>query len=267
MNLPKQPLNHKIFRYSISSLIILASLWSAAGLEITLDRIIDAPKQVGILIGAMFPLDLSTEAFNRIIPKVFESLFIAWAGTVIGSFFSFPISFLAANNVAKGIVSRATKQVLNVIRAFPELILAFIFLPITGLGPLTGTLAIGIHSIGTLGKLSSEVIEGIDEGPLEAIKSSGGSKINELFFGIIPQVMPTITSYWLYRFEINLRASAVLGVVGAGGVGAELINQLRFRDFPRAGTVLVVTIAMVLIVDTISAAIRKRIIKGRDIKV
>ena len=93
------------------------------------------------------------------------------------------------------------------------------------------------------------------------------NKITELLFGVVPQVMPTITSYWLYRFEINLRASAVLGVVGAGGVGAELINQLRFRDFPRAGTVLVVTILMVLIVDTISAAIRRRIIKGREIKV
>jgi phosphonate transport system permease protein len=267
MNLPKQPLNHKIFKYSITSLIIVASLWSATGLEITLDRIIDAPKQVGILIGAMFPLDLSAEAFNRVIPKVFESLFIAWAGTVIGSIFSFPISFLAANNVAKGVVSKATKQVLNTIRAFPELILAFIFLPITGLGPLTGTLAIGVHSIGTLGKLSSEVIEGIDVGPLEAIKSSGGSKINELTFGIIPQVMPTITSYWLYRFEINLRASAVLGVVGAGGVGQELINQLRFRDFPRAGTVLVCTIVLVLTADAISASIRNRIIKGREIKV
>ena len=179
---------------------------------------------------------------------------------------SFPNIFLAANNVSLNSFSRATKQVLNVIRAFPELILAFVLLPITGLGPLTGTLAVGIHSIGTLGKLSSEVIEGIDEGPLESIKSSGGSKLNELFFGVIPQVMPTITSYWLYRFEINLRASAVLGVVGAGGVGAELINQLRFRDFPRAGTVLVVTILMVLIVDTISAAIRRRIIKGREIK-
>ena len=96
------------------------------------------------------------------------------------------------------------------------MILAFVFLPITGLGPLTGTLAVGIHSIGTLGKLSSEVIEGIDEGPLEAIKASGGSKISELLFGVIPQVMPTVVSYWLYRFEINLRASAVLGVVGAG---------------------------------------------------
>ena len=159
----------------------------------------------------------------------------------------------------------AHKQILNIIRAFPELILAFVLLPITGLGPLTGTLAVGIHSIGTLGKLSSEVIEGIDDGPLESIKSSGGSKLNVLFFGVVPQVMPTITSYWLYRFEINLRASAVLGIVGAGGVGAELINQLRFRDFPRAGTVLVVTILMVLIVDTISAAIRRRIIKGREI--
>ena len=119
----------------------------------------------------MFPLDLSDEALDRIIPKVWESLFIAWAGTVIGALFSFPISFLAANNTSTAFISRITKQILNAIRAFPELILAFVFLPITGLGPLTGTLAVGIHSIGTLGKLSSEVVEGIDEGPLEAIKA------------------------------------------------------------------------------------------------
>ena len=266
MKIPQQPLSQRILKYSLTTLIIIGSLWSAAGLEITLERILDAPRQIGILVGAMFPLDLTQEAFDRIIPKVFESLFIAWAGTVIGAIFSFPVSFLAAQNVAVGIVSRTTKQILNAIRAFPELILAFVFLPITGLGPFTGTLAVGIHSIGTLGKLSSEVIEGIDEGPLEAIKSSGGSKLNELSFGVIPQVMPTITSYWLYRFEINLRASAVLGVVGAGGVGQELINQLRFRDFPRAGTVLICTIILVLTADTISAAIRNRIIKGKVVK-
>ena len=267
MNIPKQPVNQKILKYSITILIVIGSVWSASGLEITPERFFTAPGKVWILISAMFPLDLSTEAMDRIVPKVAESLFIAWAGTVIGAIFSFPVSFIAANNVSKNSISRVTKQLLNIIRAFPELILAFVLLPVTGLGPLTGTLAVGIHSIGTLGKLSSEVIEGIDEGPLESIKSSGGSKINELFFGVVPQVMPTITSYWLYRFEINFRASAVLGVVGAGGVGAELINQLRFRDFPRAGTVLVVTIMMVLIVDTISAAIRRRIIKGRLIKV
>ena len=266
VKIPKQPLNQRIFKYSLTSLIVISAIWSASGLEITLDRILNAPAQIATLVGAMFPLDLSSEAFDRIIPKVFESLFIAWAGTVIGAIFSFPISFLAANNITIGSVNRVIKQILNGIRAFPELILAFVFLPITGLGPLTGTLAVGIHSIGTLGKLSSEVIEGIDEGPLESIKASGGSKINELTFGVIPQVMPTITSYWLYRFEINLRASAVLGVVGAGGVGQELINQLRFRDFPRAGTVLICTILLVLTADTISAAIRNRIIKGKTVK-
>ena len=267
ISLPKQPIQQRILKYSITALIVVGSIWSASGLEITLEKILKAPEQIAILVGAMFPLDLSAEAIERILPKVAESLFIAWAGTVIGALFSFPIAFLAANNVAVNYISETTKQILNGIRAFPELILAFVFLPITGLGALTGTLAIGIHSIGTLGKLSSEVIEGIDEGPLEAIKSSGGSKINELLFGVVPQVMPTITSYWLYRFEINLRASAVLGVVGAGGVGAELINQLRFRDFPRAGTVLVATVVLVLTVDTISAAIRRRIIKGRSVKV
>ena len=266
VKVPKQPLNQRIFKYTLTCLIVVSAIWSASGLEITLDRILNAPAQIATLVGAMFPLDLSTEAFDRIIPKVFESLFIAWAGTVIGAIFSFPISFLAANNITIGSVNRVIKQILNGIRAFPELILAFVFLPITGLGPLTGTLAVGIHSIGTLGKLSSEVIEGIDEGPLESIKASGGSKINELTFGVIPQVMPTITSYWLYRFEINLRASAVLGVVGAGGVGQELINQLRFRDFPRAGTVLICTILLVLTADTISAAIRNRIIKGKTVK-
>ena len=266
MNIPNQPFNQKILKYLITVLIVVGSIWSASGLEITPDRIFSAPGKIWILISAMFPLDLSQEAIDRIVPKVAESLFIAWAGTVIGAIFSFPVSFLAANNVSLNSLSRITKQVLNIIRAFPELILAFVLLPITGLGPLTGTLAVGIHSIGTLGKLSSEVIEGIDEGPLEAIKSSGGSKINELIFGVIPQVMPTITSYWLYRFEINLRASAVLGVIGAGGVGQELINQLRFRDFPRAGTVLICTIVLVLVADAISASIRNRIIKGKVVK-
>ena len=162
MNIPKQPISQRILKYTLTTAIVFASLWSAAGLEITIERILDAPRQIGILVGAMFPLDTSQEAIDRIIPKVFESLFIAWAGTVIGAIFSFPISFLAAQNVAVGAVSRITKQILNAIRAFPELILAFVFLPITGLGAFTGTLALGIHSIGTLGKLSSEVIEGID---------------------------------------------------------------------------------------------------------
>ena len=280
-DIPKKPINLTITKFIISVVLIFLAIWSASGLEISLERLSKAPQLTWTLISALYPIDLSQEALDRIIPKVFESLYIAWTGTVIGAIFSFPIAFISAKNTSVSIKipkfltnknyfiysSQIMKQILNIVRAFPELLLAFVFLPITGLGALTGTLAIGIHSIGTLGKLSSEVIEGIDEGPLEAIKASGGSKSNELIFGVIPQVMPTIISYWLYRFEINLRASAVLGVIGAGGVGQELINQLRFRAFDRAGTVLVATIILVLSIDTVSGALRRRIIKGKSVAV
>ena len=280
-DIPKKPINLTITKFIISVVLIFLAIWSASGLEISLERLSKAPQLTWTLISALYPIDLSQEALDRIIPKVFESLYIAWTGTVIGAIFSFPIAFISAKNTSVSIKipkfltnknyfiysSQIMKQILNIVRAFPELLLAFVFLPITGLGALTGTLAIGIHSIGTLGKLSSEVIEGIDEGPLEAIKASGGSKSNELIFGVIPQVMPTIISYWLYRFEINLRASAVLGVIGAGGVGQELINQLRFRAFDRAGTVLVATIILVLSIDTVSGALRRRIIKGKSVTV
>ena len=278
---PQKPLKEKVTKFIVATIVILLASWSASGLEISLERLAKAPQLTWTLISALYPIDISEEALDRIIPKVFESLYIAWTGTIIGAIFSFPIAFLAAKNTSPNFKipylnkskeylinsSQSMKQILNVIRAFPELLLAFVFLPITGLGALTGTLAIGIHSIGTLGKLSSEVIEGIDEGPLEAIKASGGNKSNELTFGVIPQVMPTIIAYWLYRFEINLRASAVLGVIGAGGVGQELINQLRFRAFDRAGTVLVATVILVLTIDTLSGALRRRIIKGKSVTV
>ena len=109
-----------------------------------------------------------------------------------------------------------------------------------------------------------QVIEGIDEGPREAIQSSGGSLVEEVRFAIIPQAMPTIVAYWLFRFEINVRASAVLGLVGAGGIGAEIIARLRFpNDWPKAGAALIATVVVVLIIDTISGAIRRRIISGQ----
>jgi phosphonate transport system permease protein len=178
--------------------------------------------------------------------------------------FSFPLGFMAATNVAPRWLAVPTRGILSAIRAFPELVLAIIFIVPFGLGAFTGALAIGIHSIGTLGKLSSEVIEGIDEGPREAIASAGGGLGEEIRYGIIPQAMPTIISYWLYRFEINVRASAVLGLVGAGGIGAEIVARLQFRnDWAKAGAALMATVVVVLIIDAISAALRRRIISGQ----
>ena len=243
-------------------MIIVPTLWSAAGLNLSLARLIDAPGDIWNIVHRLAPPDLTPEAVQRALPKVMESVFIAWIGTMIGAFFSFPLAFLAAKNLTHPGVSTGIRQILNAIRAVPELLVAMILIPVTGLGAWTGTLALGIHSIGTLGKLSSEVIEGIDQGPVEAVAAVGGGRVARVRFAVIPQVMPNIVAYWLYRFEINIRASAVLGVVGAGGIGAELVSQLRFHDFSRAGTVLFLTIATVLIIDTISARVRRRIISG-----
>jgi phosphonate transport system permease protein len=259
---PKPPLGPKVFRWGVAVAIIVPAIWGALGLNISLDRLLSAPADVGSVLWKLAQPDLSAEAIQRALPKVMESFFIAWIGTMIGAFFSFPLAFLAAKNISPGAINNVVRQLLNAIRAVPEVLVAMVLIPVTGLGPWTGTLALGIHSIGTLGKLSSEVIEGIDEGPVEAVAAVGGAPIARMRFAVVPQVMPNILAYWLYRFEINIRASAVLGVVGAGGIGAELIAQLRFRDFSRAGTVLFLTIIAVIVVDTISARVRRRIVSG-----
>lgn len=262
---PRRPLGPRVFRWAATLAILIPALWSASGLEFSPVRLWEAFRpggQVWDIVGAMVPPELSSESLGRTFGKVLESLYIAWIGTILGAVFSFPLSFLGAKNLSPGWLSTAVRQLLNAIRAFPELLLAFIFIPITGLGAWTGTLAVGLHSVGTLGKLSAEVIEGIDRGPVEAIEASGGRRLSQMRFGVLPQVFPTMVAYWLYRFEINIRASAVLGVVGAGGVGAELLNRLRFREFDRAGTVLLLTILTVLVIDAISGRARRRIITG-----
>jgi phosphonate transport system permease protein len=259
---PKEPVSPKVIRWVVVAAILIPYLWSVAGLDLSISRLLEAPGQVLKLVTGLFPPDFTDS--GRIITKLLESIYIAWIGTVIGAVFSFPLGFAAATNVTPRWVAGPVRAVLSGIRAFPELILAVIFIVPYGLGAFTGAIALGIHSVGTLGKLSSEVIEGIDEGPREAIQAAGGNLYDEIRYGIIPQAMPTIVSYWLYRFEINVRASAVLGLVGAGGIGAEIVARLRFPgDWPQAGAALIATVVVVLLIDAASAAVRRRIISGQ----
>lgn len=259
---PEEPVWPKVIKWGVTAGIIIPFIWAVAGLQISIDRVWQAPGQVMTLITGMLPPDFSE--MGRLMSKLLESIYVAWIGTMIGAIFSFPAGFAAAANIAPRWLFAPVRAVLSAIRAFPELILAIIFIVPFGLGPFTGALAIGLHSIGTLGKLTSEVIEGVDDGPIEAIQSSGGTRMMQMRFGVVPQAMPNIVAYWLYRFEINVRASAVLGLVGAGGIGAEIVARLRFRgDWPKAGAALILTIVAVLIIDAASAAIRRRIITGQ----
>lgn len=259
---PEEPVGPKIFRWGITLAILIPLIWSAAGLNVTWDRVLSAPADIWNIVHRMFPPDLTPETVQRAMPKVMESLFIAWVGTIIAASLSLPLAILAARNLTTKSSSFVIRQIFILIRSVPELLLAMVLIPVTGLGPWTGVLAIGLHSIGTLGRLSSEVMEGIDPGPVEAIASSGAGRLSQIRYGVLPQVMPTIMAYWLYRFEINIRASAVLGAVGVGGIGLELIQQLAFRNYARVGTVLFLTIAVVLAIDTVSARLRRRIITG-----
>ena len=259
---PTRPPGTSTRRWVIAVVITVASIWSVTGIDITLDRLLSAPGDAWAIFKQMFPPAFANVYERGAVGKVLESVYIAWIGTIIGAALSLPLAFMAANNVAPRWVREPIRQLFNAIRAVPELILAGILIPVTGLGAWAGTLAIGLHSVGTLGKWATESIESVDTGPIEAVEACGGQWVSGMRWAVAPQVMPTITSYWLFRFEINVRASAVLGMIGAGGVGSELVSHLVFRNFPEAFAVLLMTIVMVITIDTVSGAVRRRIIRG-----
>ena len=238
--------------------------WAVLTIDVDIQRLADLPTGLGLLFRAMF---LDPGPLWSYLPDAFgammESVQIAWLGTIVGAVLSLPLSFLGAKNVTGGFATNLVRQVLNAIRAVPELLVAVVvFIPMVGLGPYPGTLAIGVHSVGTLGKLGAEVIEGIDPGPVEAARATGAGALQVQRWGVLPQVLPEIVAFWLYRFEINVRASAILGVVGAGGVGEALQQALVFGRFERAGTLIIVIIAVTILIDTVSGWTRRRIIEG-----
>ncbi|GAB3057703.1 phosphonate ABC transporter, permease protein PhnE [Salinicoccus sesuvii] len=190
---------------------------------------------------------------------MFETIAIAYAGVLVATLLAVPIGFLAARNVG-GRFSYLGKAILNAIRAIPELIFAIIFVAAVGIGPYAGVLAISINSIGMLGKLYAEVIESMDTENVDAIKASGGNSVQSMWYGIFPQVMPEFMSYALYRFEIDVRASTVLGIVGAGGIGAPLILATYQRSWEEVGMILLVVIVFVSLIDVLSGTIRRRLV-------
>ena len=196
--------------------VLLVFIWSTVSLGFKLDRLVELPAKLASLFEQMF-LPPDWGYLSDALPEMMISIEMAWIGTLIGAALSLPLGFFAAHNVSPRPVSVTIRVLLDAIRAFPEIVLAVvIFVPIAGLGPFAGALAIGIHSVGTLGKLTAEAIESIDPGPVEAARASGASGLQAQRWGVLPQVLPEIIAFWLYRFEVNVRAAAVLGVVGAG---------------------------------------------------
>ena len=244
-----------------TGVVVVLVLWSLLGLDIKWERLIDLPADVWRVTVLMFGNMPFAETGN-LVAALWESISIAWLGTIIAAIFAIPLSFLAAENLVGRPIAWSMRQVFNLLRAVPEVILAIALIPIFGLTPMAGVLAIAIGSIGTLGKLFYEIAEGIHPGPIEAVDATGANRFQRLRWGVLPQLLPEYASFVLYRFEVNIRASAVMGLIGAGGIGNDVAQALRFKEFGTAGLGLLIIILGTIAIDYLSGMTRRRIIHG-----
>lgn len=191
------------------------------------------------------------------IAEMWETIQIAIWGTVLSVIFAVPFGLMCSHNVAPWWIVQPTRRVMDSLRAINEIVFALLFVVAVGLGPFAGTLALFVHTTGILAKLFSEAVEAIDHRPVEGIRATGASSLDEIVYGIIPQVMPLWVSFALYRFESNVRSAAVLGIVGAGGIGMVLHEELRAFNYPTAAAIMVIIIVAVSLLDMLSGRLRK----------
>lgn len=225
-------------------------------------QLVRFPGRMVHYLGLMFgPPDLST--LGHALSATLLSVDMAWFGTVLGILVSWPLSFLATRGVAPLPVRMAVRGIFAVLRAVPEVVIAILILSVTGLTSYTGALAIAVGSMGTLGKWGYESMEAVERGPIEAVRSAGGNLWQIVRWGIWPQAQPEVLAFWLYRFEISVRASVVLGLIGAGGIGKVLSDNVQFRIWDAVGMLVIVVIVVTVIIDLASGMLRRRLITGR----
>jgi phosphonate transport system permease protein len=241
---------------SLGLFIVVGGFMFRAGLFDS-QRLLEGVPSIVSLLREGVPPDFSA-AVNWLRPLL-DTLTMSVAGTAIAVLFSIPLGLLAARNTTPNLfVYQAARGVLNGLRSVPELILGIIFVAAVGFGALPGVLALGLHSIGMVGKFISEAIEHVASEPLEAARSAGATPLQVITHGVLPQVLPQIADVTIYRWEYNFRASTVMGMVGAGGIGFELMGSLRLMQYQEVTAILLVILAAVTIVDGIGVYLRKR---------
>lgn len=190
-----------------------------------------------------------------------ETVAMGTVGTTFGALLAVPVCLLAARNITPSPwLNIPARSILNILRGIDSFVFALIFVAAVGLGPFAGVLGVALHAAGTIAKLWSEAIETAEAGPIEAVSVTGASKLKVVRYALIPDVLPSLSSTLLYMWEWSIRASTILGVVGAGGIGQELKNSIDLLAFDRALTILLLILAMVSVIDGISAAIRRRLV-------
>ena len=247
-----------LVRYAWYVGVVFVAIWSVHQLEIPWFYFLDAHQQAGDLFERMFPPDWAH--FEVVLNPLIETIHIATLGTAITFLLALPLAILSAHNTSlNGATWFVGRFILVTSRSVNTIVWGLLFVAIFGPGPVAGICAIAARSLGFMGKLIAEAIEEIDEGTVEAIEATGASRLQVLLIGVLPQVLPVIWGTTIYRWDINIRESTVLGFVGAGGIGIMLyssINQFAWRE---VGVMLIAIFVVVIVSEFISAMVRKRI--------
>ena len=229
-------------------------------LDFSLDRLLTGLRKLGWFVTLMIPPDPGT-SFSTYLVAMGETLSIAFLGTLLAALLALPVSLLAARNVIPSVFLRfPVRRFLDSIRGIDTLIWALVWINVVGLGPFAGVLAIATSDFGAFGKLFSEAIEGADRKQVEGIRASGGSKLHEIRFGLMPQVLPVLAGQILYFIESNTRSATIIGIVGAGGIGLQLAEQIRVLEWQKVSTLILMILVAVAVIDFISNRLRFAII-------
>lgn len=227
-------------------------------------RLISGLSQLGWISMMMIPPDPGS-SLPLYLKALGETLSIALLGTTLAALMALPVSLLAARNVVPNILRFPVRRFLDSIRGVDTLIWALVWINVVGLGPFAGVLAIAVSDFGAFGKLFSEAIEGADQKQVEGIRASGGSALHEIRFGLMPQVLPVIAGQVLYFIESNTRSATIIGIVGAGGIGLQLAEQIRVLEWQKVSFLILMILVAVAAIDFISGKLRFAIIGRRAV--
>ncbi|MEZ5855662.1 MAG: phosphonate ABC transporter, permease protein PhnE [Hyphomicrobiaceae bacterium] len=259
IEIPRRPLYEQLKGWLIAATLIGLLALSFAPVEMykTTSLITDWRNMAEFIAGFAKPNFRDLDIYLK---AMIETVQMALWGTAIAVIVGVPLSILASSNICPAWVVQPVRRLMDAFRAINEIVFALMFVVAVGLGPPAGVLALAVHNIGIVAKLFSEAVEAIDPRPVEGIRAAGASRLQEVIYGVLPQVMPLWSSFTLYRFETNVRSATVLGIVGAGGIGQPLYENIRSFQYSETAAIIIVVVATVMIIDMISARIRAGLI-------
>lgn len=256
---PRRPLGQQVFDIALWGGIIILLIIAFGPAEMNKFPLLFSKSENMRQFGSGF-LHPDFSDWKDLVAKMWLTIQMALWGTTLAILIAVPMGLLGARNVAPAFIQLPVRRLMDLVRSVPDLVIGTAFLVAVGLGPFAGVLALSINTGGVLAKLFAEAVESIDRGPVEGVRATGASKLQEVVWGVIPQVAPLWTSYALYRFESNSRSATVLGLIGAGGIGQILFDSMNSFNYQLTAAISIVIVVAVTGIDLLSQTIRSRLL-------